>query len=190
MHRICAYLAVLFLLVVETVARGEEFRSPEGFSLSYSSGWLAVSKSTNSEELPANVAEWLAKSKTDIGASSVLLVHPSSGDFMEYAKVASTSYVPINDYTMTNLVGNSQEKFGARGIDADVWEARIRQVGGNKAMVLDYKARSGIANYPLHVRQYYFSKNKKSYVLTCTAKWESFSKYASAFEGIAASFKF
>ena len=189
MKRCCAIFAVLFTLACFAFAAAEEFRAPEGFTISYPAGWLAISKATETKSIPADVAEWMGKSKVERGSASVLLIHPDNGDFMEYAKVGPTSYKPINNYTLTNLVGNSQQEFGSKGMTADIWEARIKDVGGVNAMVLDYKVRSAALDEPLHVRQYYFSKQGTSYVVTCTAKWGTFGTYAGAFEGMAASLK-
>jgi hypothetical protein len=189
MKRSVGLVAVLLSFVLCTISFAEEFRAPEGFTINYPAGWLAISKSTNTKDIPAEVAEWMTKSKVERGSASVLFIHPTNDDFMEYAKVAATSYKPINNFTLTNLVGNSQEDFGGRGMTADIWEARIKDVGGAKAMVLDYKVRSAAISDPLHVRQYYFSKNNSTYVVTCTAKWSSWGSSAAAFEGIAASLK-
>ena len=173
-----------------SVSGAEEFRSADGFSLSYPSDWLAFSEEEKPEKVPAEVANWIARCKVDFGGTSVMLIRPSNEDFLEYVKVAPTKYLAVNNYNLTNLVGNSQNQFQSQGMGADIWEARVRQVGDKSAMVLDYKVRSGLSSDPLHVRQYYFSKNGKSYLVTCTAKWSSFATYASAFDGIAASMKF
>jgi len=186
----CAPLALICALTYCSVSRAEEFRSADGFSLSYPSDWLAFSEDEQPEKLPAEVANWVSKCKVDFGATSVMVVRPSSEDFLEYVKVARTKYLAANNYNLTNLVGNSQNQFQSQGMGADIWEARVRQVGGNSAMVLDYKVRSSLSSDPLHVRQYYFSKDGKTFLVTCTAKWSSFGTYASAFEGIAGSLKF
>jgi hypothetical protein len=190
MRRCRVGLAILFALIVCSATRAEEFRSPDGFSLSYPTDWLAFSDEQRPEKVPASVADWIARCKVDFGQTSVMLIRPSSEDFLEYVKIAPTKYLAVNNFNLTNLVGNSQDQFQSQGMGADIWEARVRQVGGNSAMVLDYKVRSSLSSDPLHVRQYYFSKDGKSFLVTCTAKWSSFGTYASAFEGIAGSLKF
>ena len=182
-------LAFGFALTLQSVSRAEEFRSPDGFSLSYPSDWLAFSEEEKPEKVPREVTDWISRCKVDFGQTSVMLIHPSSDEFLEYVKVAPTKYLAVNNYNMTNLVGNSQQQFQSQGMGADIWEARVRQVGNNLAMVLDYKVRSGLSRDPLHVRQYYLSKDGKSWLVTCTATWSSFGTYASAFEAIAGSMK-
>src|SRR5690349_3220741 len=107
MRRCCFGFATLIVLTVCSTLRAVEFRSPDGFSLNYPSDWLAFSDEQRPEKVPASVTDWISRCKVDFGQTSVMLIRPSNQDFLDYAKVAPTKYLAVNNYNLTNLVGNS-----------------------------------------------------------------------------------
>src|SRR5204862_2369480 len=90
------------VLSLHAFSRAEEFRSPDGFSLSYPSAWLAFSADARPDKVPANVTEWISKCKVDFGQTCVMIIHPSNDDFLEYVKVAPTKYLAVNNYNLPN----------------------------------------------------------------------------------------
>jgi hypothetical protein len=65
MKRGVTLLPVLLLLSMGAISRGEEYKSPDGYSFSYPQGWIAISKTEKPEKMPADVAEFVAKCKVD-----------------------------------------------------------------------------------------------------------------------------
>jgi hypothetical protein len=181
-----ATLAVLLLMTVLSPSIGGEYRDSTGFSFTYPDGWATGPVFGKDELIP------LAVKAEDLNNARIALVRKGTGDFLENLNVVvyKRGEIPINAEAVREITARIPQVYGRTGITIDQVEGRVREIRGRQAVVVDFRARHPNLPFPTKVRQVAFAGGGNTYIVTCGARTENFSKYEPVFDGILASFQF
>jgi hypothetical protein len=185
-------IAAVLLFTGAGRAFGGDYADPSGFSFTYPEGWIPLNRSMKDvgQALPPEMKNWLAKNNVDLNRVAVVLLRKGRGDFIENLNVViDKQQIPANDATVKQMIDMLPQKFAAMGANLDNIQGRVQRIGSSNAVVLDFQTRLPGVPFSLRQRQVYFPGGGKTYIVTCTAKADSFDQYQPTFENILASFQ-
>lgn len=181
------------LLAYGAVACGGSYADPSGFSFTYPDGWVPITRAVMGDAnqfVPPEVKDWIARNKVDLSRVAVTLIRNGQDDFLENLNVVvDPQQIPVNDKTVKELTGVLRKQYAAMGVEIDNLQGGVQRLGTHDAVVLEYQARMPAVPYTLRQRQVMFPGGGKTYIVTCTAKADSFDRYKLTFEQIVASFQ-
>ena len=182
-------LAGFFLLVWGEFAVGGTFTDPSGFSFTYPDGWVAVNRGTL-EDLNQVVQKWVSKNKIDFERVKVLVIRNGKEEFLENVNVVVLDQeIPLNQNTLGKMKDVVVQQYQRVGAKADNVQARMKKFGNRNTVVVDYNLQLPRAPFPVRQRQVTFPGGGKSYIVTCTAKTDTFDHNEPVFERILTSFQ-
>jgi hypothetical protein len=189
----CLHLVLVFLLATSSTAAAVagEYRDPAGFSFTYPEGWLAVSEPSKTlvNNAPPEIRSWLDKNRVSLSQVTMVLVRVAPEEFVESLNVVVTPQeIPIKQETIAKLLTTLTQQYGSLGATIKNLNARLQNVDANEVIVVDFDSRLPGVAFPMHQRQVFFPGGGKTYIVTCTAKPETFPKYEPTFDTILASF--
>jgi hypothetical protein len=187
-----AVIVVVTLFGWAAPMAGGEFSDPTGYSFTYPDGWIAVTnpgKNFNQGLLPRETQSWLNKNKVGLDRISMVLVRHGQGEFLENLNVVvDRQQIQVDGDAVRKLLDMQTQQY--RSLDAIVEKAEgsLRKLRANKAIVLDYETRLPGVPFPLRQRQVCFPGGGNTYIVTCTAKADTFARHFQTFETILATF--
>jgi hypothetical protein len=182
------FLAGLSLLTAAAAVAGE-YHDRSGFTFTYPDGWFAAGKFENLANLPPELASWIKNNHIDLNQVAVVLIHAGHGSFLDNLNVVVVhDEMPLDDASIKEIENGLPRQYRSMGVSIENLESHLRQVGSNKAMVVDYRSRLPGLPLPIWQRQYYIPLAGNTYILTCTATSQSFAASAPVFERIVESF--
>jgi hypothetical protein len=184
-------LAILagFFFAVASIAQAEQYVDRSGFSFNYPSGWVAYANPATAK-LPAELRSRLDRNRTELGKLSVMLFHRAKSDSTENISVSVAPETSlINDASLRELKMILPQEGTARGIRIDRMRGAIQDIGGHKAIVIEFDSRVPALSVPMHQCQFYLSSGGKTYIITCTALASDFDQLTPAFGQILLSFQ-
>jgi hypothetical protein len=189
MKRIIFAIIVGFFFSTVAVAQAEQYTDPSGFSFTYPSGWVAYSHPATAK-LPADLKTRLDRNRTDLSKLSVMLFHRAKSDSAENINVSVASETSvINEASLRELEFVLPQGAAARGIQIERLRGALQDVGGNKAIVIEFDSRVPGVNFTMHQCQFYLSSGGKTYIVTCTALAKDFDQLTPAFGQVLLSFR-
>jgi hypothetical protein len=186
-------LAGLLLATSGGAAFGGTYADPSGFSFTYPEGWTAVTRASLGDvhqALPQEVKDWVAKNNLDLNRVAVVLVRNGGGEFLENLNVVvDKQQIPVDDKTLRQLTDGLPGQYRSMGATVDDVRGRVQKVGSRDAVVVDFRSRLPGVPYPLRQRQVMIPGGGNTYIVTCTARAESFDQHLPTFEKILANFQ-
>jgi hypothetical protein len=183
----------LILLTCGQSAFGGSYADPSGFSFRYPDGWIPVTRATMgdlNQVLPGEVKDWISRNRVDLNRLQVVLIRAGRDEFLESLNVVvDNQQIPVNDDTAKKLTSTIAQKYGAMGVKVDDVQGRVQKVGSYDAVVVEYQAQMPGVPETLRQRQVLFPGGGKTFIVTCTAKANSFDKYQPTFDTVLASFQ-
>jgi hypothetical protein len=185
----------LFMLVFFAApVAAREYSDPAGFSFTYPEGWVAIAKSDINyilqESLPPEIQNWVHKNKVNLNQVSMTLVRAGMDEFLENVMVeVMPEQILVNDATVRHfldMLGKQYRSVGGTVADA---KGRMGKLGTRDVVVVDFQVNLPILPFALKQRQISIPAGGNTYVVTCTAKADTFANYSEIFENILASFK-
>lgn len=174
-------------------ARGGEYADPSGFSITYPDGWVVVNRAAMSgaqQALPPEMRDWVAKNKLDLSKVAVMVVRNGQEDFLENLNVVvNNQQIPTDDNAVKQLTAAMPGQYAAMGAQVTNIQGRVQKVASRDAVVVEYDARLPGVETPLRQRQVALPGGGKTYIVTCTARADTFDKYQPTFDAVLASFK-
>lgn len=165
-----------------------EYQDPSGFSFTYPDGLVAVT-SLNKDTLDPDYRRWVETNHIDLSRMSVSLVHNGKGDFRENLNVVvDPQQLPLEDSSVRKLLDGIPPKYRELGASVENLQGRLQRVGSNRAAVLDYQLTVPGVPFPMRQRQVLFAGGGKTFIVTCTARADTFAEYSATFDTILASF--
>lgn len=185
--------AVLALLFFVTPVMAGDYSDPTGFSFKYPDGWVIITKpgmDVDKNALPPEISNWIKKNNIDLTKISVYLIRDGEEEFLENLDVVvNHQELPVNDASLKQLQDMLAQQYRAFGLTIDQLTGRIQKIGANEAIVFEYQMQLPDSLLPLRQRQVFFSGGGKTFIVTCTARPDTFATYAPTFDTILASFK-
>lgn len=178
---------VLFPLMVDS-ARAEKYTDPSGFAFTYPNDWIAITQ-LNKDMLPPDITNWLSRNRVNLNQVKVIVLQPGQADFLTNVNVVvQNQQMPINNDSVKKLLEILPKQFRSMGVTVEDLTARVGQLGGTPAVILDFQSRMPVAQGPLKQRQAMFAGGGKTYTVTCTSTTDRFPQDVAAFDAILASF--
>jgi hypothetical protein len=188
-------LAAVILLVGARTSAAGEYSDPDGFSVVYPEGWFALSKTevgAMRENLPPGIKSWVEKSKIDFKTINLILVREGDEDepFLENMNVAvRPGQLSLDPASVKAILPKLRQEYKSLGATIEGLEGHVEKLGANEALVVSFKSRFPVLDFPLRQRQVFIPGGGKTFTLTCTGPADTFAKYAPVFETILASLK-
>ena len=186
-------LAGLVLFACGSPALGDTYTDPSGFSFDYPDGWVPVTWAAvdkGNRGLTDELRVWLSKNNVDLNRISVMLLRAGRDEFLENLNVVvEGQQVLVDDNTVKQLTGQLTQQFGAMNAKVENLQGRVQKVGTRDAAVLEWQVRMPGAPHVLRQKQVLFPGGGKTYIVTCTAKADSFDAYQPTFDRILTSFQ-
>lgn len=186
-------LVGLVLLACGPAAAGGDYADPSGFSFTYPEGWVPITRAAMGDVnqfLPDELKHWVAKNQLDLNRLSVVLVRDGGDEFLENLNVVvEGQQIPVNDEAVRKLTEMITQQYRAMGVQVADLQGRVQKVGPYDAVVMEYRSRIPGVPDNLRQKQVMLPGGGKTYIITCTAKADSFDSYRPTFEKILASFR-
>jgi hypothetical protein len=183
----------LILVACGQSAFGGSYADPSGFSFTYPDGWVPVTRAAMgdiNQVVPRELKDWISRNKVDLNRVAVTLVRDGRDEFLENLNVVvDAQQIPVDDKTVKKLTDMISQQYGAMGVKVDGVQGRVQKVGPRDAVVVEYQARMPGVPDTLRQRQVMFPGGGKTYIVTCTARVNSFDKYQPTFDRVLASFQ-
>lgn len=193
MHRRTLIVGLLLLASSREAALAGSYSDPSGFSFNYPDGWVAVNKAALGDlrqVLPQEVKDWLAKNNANLDRVAMILLRQGQEEFLENLNVVvDGQQIPVNSDSVSKITSILPKQYASMG--AQVSDIRVRQetLGTREVIVVDYSARLPTAPFPLRQRQYMIPGGGKTFIVTCTARAETFDRYQATFNEIMTGFQ-
>jgi hypothetical protein len=184
----------LILLTSGESAFGGNYTDQSGFSFDYPDGWVPVTRASMEDVkhvLPDKLKSWISKNNVNLNQAAVVLLRDGRDEFLENLNVVVVEgqQLPVDDQTVKKLTEELPQRYGTMNLKVANVQGRVQKVGLNDAVVMEYLMGMPGMPYILRQRQVMFTKGGKTYIVTCTAKADSFDKYQPTFEKIVSSFQ-
>lgn len=181
------------LLACGHSALGGDYADPSGFSFTYPDGWVPVSRALMNDaaqDLPREAKDWISKNKVDMNRAAMFLIRNGRDEFLENLNViVEDQQIPVNDDKVKELTSTIEQQYRASGVKIDNFQGRVQKIGANDAVVLEFQSRMPGVSGIFRQKQVAFPGGGKTYIVTCTAKADSFDKYQPVFDEMLASFQ-
>ena len=188
-----AFCAAIVMFVTATCAMGGQYDDPSGFSLTYPDGWTAVDKVSQTihpKDLPKEIGNWLQKNQVSLDGVKVMLLRQGKGSFLENLNVVvRPGEPPINSHTVDEVIDVVSKQYRSMGLPIQNMTGRLQTYGVNRAVVLDYNMKVPGSNATITQRQMMIPGGGNIYIITCSAKPETFATYAPIFDSIVSNMK-
>lgn len=181
------------LLLTSAAASGGDYTDPSGFAFTYPEDWVPLTHSAMSDvnqALPQEIKAWIANNNVDLSLIAVVLVRNGHEEFLENLNVVvQKQQIPVDATMVKRLAESMPKQFESMGVSVDNVQGRVQKIGSHDAVVFDYQSRiPGVADL-LRQRQVFFPGGGNTYIVTCSAKVDSFDQHLPTFEKILASFQ-
>lgn len=183
----------LILLACGQSALGGDYADPSGFSFTYPDGWIPISRATMNDaaqDMPREMKDWISKNKLDLNRMAMSLVRDGRDEFLENLNVVvENQQIPLDEDKVKEQTSAIEQKYKATGVKIDNFKGSVQKIGANNAVVLEFQSRVPGVSSTLRQKQVAFPGGGKTYIVTCTAKADSFDKYQPVFDEMLASFQ-
>src|SRR5262245_24212297 len=174
-------------------AQGGQHTDPSGYAFKYPDGWFLIAnlrEGLRNAPLPPEIKNWIARNKVDMSQVSALLVRQGDEAFLENLNVVvNPGEMPLTSSTARSYVRGLTEQYRSMGISVESQDARLREIGGKKAIVGEFVVRMPMISFPIQQKQVCFAGGGKTYIVTCTGRASTFDRYAGTFDYILSSFE-
>jgi hypothetical protein len=183
----------LILLACGQSAFGETYSDPSGFSFTYPEGWIAVTQKAMGDVnqiVPDDTKEWVLKNNVDLSQIAVTVIRDGNEEFLENLNVVvKPQQIPVNDKFEKELKAAISQQLGTMGVKLEGVQSRIEKIGSRDAIVVTFQSRLPGVDDLLRQKQIMLPGGGNTYIITCTAKADSFDKYQPTFDAVLASFQ-
>jgi hypothetical protein len=182
-------IALLLLATLATSAIGGQYTDPSGFSFTYPDDWVVVTRQVrDSKDLAPEISKWLAKNNLDLNRVSVVLVRKGPEEFLENLNVViDNQQMPMTEDSVTQVTRMLPQQYQSLGAKLSKLQGGLQKIASRDAIVINYEAQLPGLSFPLRQRQVFLAGGGNTYIVTCTARPETFDKYSPAFDQIVAS---
>lgn len=181
------------LLACTVPAMGGEHADPSGFVLTYPKGWVAVTRHTMrhaSSTLPDGVRNWLSKNSLVLAQVAVLVVRDGAEEWLENLNiVVDGQQIAADGETARRLSEEMPNQYRAMGARVTDVHAQVEKLGARDVVVVSQRLEMLDVPEPLLQRQVIIPGGGKTYIVTCTAKADSFDAHRPTFDAMLASFR-
>ena len=186
-------LIALILLAGGEAAFGETYADPSGFSFTYPEGWVAVTSAAMGDVkqvIPGELKDWVVRNNVDLNQIAVVLIRDANEEFLENLNVVvKPQQIPVNDKTAKELTAAISQQYGTMGVKLEGVQGRVEKIGSHNAIVVGFQSRLPGVDATLRQKQIVIPGGGKTYIVTCTAKADTFDQYRPTFDGVLASFQ-
>lgn len=186
-------LVGLILLACGQFACGGTYSDPSGFSFTYPDGWIPVTRAAMGDihqAIPQEMKAWISKSNVDLNRLTVVLVRDGRDEFLENLNVVvDGQQIPVDDEMVTKLTSTFAQKYRSMGVKVDNVRGHVQKVGSRDAVVVEFQLQMPGVSDTFQEKQVLFPGGGKTYIVTCTAKANSFGLYQPIFDNVLASFQ-
>lgn len=186
-------LGALVALVGASEVRAGNYADPSGFAFAYPEGWVVVNRDAMDDvnsALPPEIKDWVARNKYDLGRVAMILLRNGSEEFLESINVVlSSQEISTTEASVRTLIEEISGQYESMGVEIKNLKGHVERVGNRDAVVVDYVAHFPSQPDRLRQRQVLFPGGGKTYVVTCTAKTDTFNDYEPTFTQALASFQ-
>ncbi len=189
-RRWSCFAAGLVLVCVGNPALGGEYTDPSGFSFTYPDDWVVVTREILADarkQVGPDVKDWLAKTNMDLNRIRVAVFRKGHDENLNV--IVNDKELPVNDRSVQELRNVLPQQFKTAGFQADNLQVGIQKIGPHEVAVSDFQVRLPVSPDLFREKQVYLPGGGKTFIITCTAKANSFQQVAPAFEQILASFR-
>ena len=169
------------------------YADPSGFSFTYPDGWIPVNRAAMgnvNDVLPPEVKNWVAKNNVNLNQLPVMLIREGHEEFLENLNVViHPQQIPVDESTVKKLTGIVGQQYTAIGGKVTDVQGSVQKMSSRDVIVMEYQARLPGNPFLLRQRQVSFPGGGKTYIVTCTAKADTFAKFQPAFDSVLASFQ-
>jgi hypothetical protein len=142
------------------------------------------------QALPQELRDWIAKNNVDLNRVAVMLIRNGREEFLENLNVVvEKQEMPVNANTARQLTDVLTKQYTGMGIKLENLQGRVEKVGSRDAVVVNFQSRPPAVAAPLRQRQVMIPGGGNTYIITCTARADTFDQYLPTFETILASFR-
>jgi hypothetical protein len=173
------------------------YTDPRGFSFAFPEDWVAlagddpdaaIARIAHDPKMTA-IKDWIAKHKREFCLANVHLFHPSDSESHESVTVvARVRETPIHDDAAEEVTALIKQEVARKKMKFTNINVRVQQVGSRKVLVVDLQNEMPGVQFPVRQRQCTLSGGGDTYLITFTAKADSFDHCAPVFDSILASF--
>jgi hypothetical protein len=163
-----------------------------GYSFTYPDDWIVEDPVTilDQSNLPPAIQEWNRKNNMILKKVSMILIRNGKEEFLENLNVTvSEGQMPMNNDAANKALDVVREQFRSMGATFNKSSGHVGQLGANNVVILEYQATFPGLDVPLKLRQVCFAGGGKTFVVTCTAREDTFDAHSQTFDKIVASFK-
>ena len=186
-------LAGFLLSMFAHSAFGGVYADPSGFSFTYPDDWVAINRQTLgdvNQALPQAAKDWVARNNVDLNRIAVVLLRDGREGFLDNLNVViENQQIPINEEALKRLTDELVPRYRAMNVTVDDLRGRVQKFGSRDGLVMDYQSKMPGVPFPLRQRQVMLPGGGKTYIITCSAKTDTFDKHQATFEGVVASFQ-
>ncbi len=185
------FIAVVLALHLGMTAFAREYNDPSGFSFTYPEGWVPLNKmNLAADKLPPELNAWIARNNVNLDQINVSLVRQGRADFLESLNVVVIPQeLSISEKSLKEYTSGILAKYRDMGVNISNVDSQLQTVGENEAIVMGFQSTLPAIPFKLQQRQVCFSGGGKTFIVTCTAKADTFANYAPTFDSILAGFK-
>lgn len=174
-------------------ALGGDYVDASGFSFSHPDDWIPLNRDAMAnvkQVVPPDLKRWLAKNNVDLNRIAVMLIRNGPDEFLENLNVLiEPQSIPATEDNARQYEAKLTKAFAAMGATMNNVRTKVHKFGLHGALVLDWQIQlPGIAPV-LRQRQVVIPRDRKSYIITCTALPDTFDRHAPAFDAVLESFK-
>jgi hypothetical protein len=119
-----------------------------------------------------------------------MLIRNGNEEFLENLNVVvENEQIPLNNDSVKKLADLWAKQSQSMGAKLENYQGRVQRVGSRDAIVTEHRIQMPGVPVPLWQRQVLFPGGGKTFIVTCTAKADSFQPFVPTFDTILASFQ-
>jgi len=184
------WVAAGAVLIGACAARGAEFTSPQGFSLSYPDAWAALSKDQTDEVRKKSMSLFKNVTEASLDQVAVMIGEDNAGGFAANANVVVTpGSAPLMEKTEAELCQFVTEQYSKVGLAPYDVQVEKTKVGDLDAISSHYSIKMPGASEPLRQWQVAVPAGRRTYIVTCTSLEADQAKYRPVFAAMVSSFR-
>lgn len=188
----CIWVGIILIACAVQASAGT-YSHPSGFSLTYPDGWIAVSRESLSEKhdeaLPPELKQWIDKNNIDLNRIAVYLTRQGEAQSPENVNVViEPQQVPTSGNAATDYGNHLAKTIRDMGATVTGVHCRAEKIGDRDVLLADYNMQFHGVEPAFHQRQVLLPGGGKTFIITCTATTETYSRYQPVFDSVIASF--
>lgn len=187
-----SFAAFLVMLCARS-AFGGSYADPSGFSFTHPEGWVPITRMMMgdvNQALPQELKDWVTRNSVDLNQIAVVVIRDGREDFLENLNVVvEKQQIPATEEAVKKLTGELPQQYKAVGVTIEDFRGRVQKIGSRDALVFDYQSRIPGVPFALRQRQVMIPGGGKTFIITCSAKADTFEQHQPTFETILASFQ-